>query len=230
MHELHDDGYRHENKYFMSINEAAMLRRRLCDIMKRDPNSDGTRRYIISSLYFDDMDDRSLAASNIGYPYRKKYRIRIYNHDDSFISLEKKEKKIDLSKKTTLRISRADYDDILMSHFEVLKKYNDPLADEFYYDTKHAGYRPKTVVEYTREVYTYPISNVRITFDTDIKSSTCSADLFSSTGLVPVMPWFAVLLEVKFDHVLPEFISDLLPQNVMNRVSNCKYALGRTYI
>ncbi len=223
-------GYRHENKYFMSPNEAAMLRDRLRKVMKRDPNSDENFRYVISSLYFDDIDDRSLTASNIGFPYRKKYRIRIYNHDDSFISLERKRKRIDLSKKTTLRISREDYDSIVSGDFDVLKRYDDPLASAFYYDAKFSGYRPKTVVEYTREVYTYPVSDVRITFDTDIKSSIGRADLFSGAELTSVFPCFAVLLEVKFDHVLPEFISSLLPKNVMNRTSNCKYALGRMYV
>lgn len=223
-------GYRHESKYFISQSEAAKLRLRLDGVMKRDPHSDENRRYVISSVYFDDAEDHSLAASDAGLPYRKKYRIRAYNYDDSFISLEKKEKRLDLSRKTQLRISKEDYREIMLGRPETLKKYPGALAKEFYYDVKFAGYRSKTIVEYKREVYTYPISDVRITLDTDIRGAVCGCDMFERPALAPVYPAFAMLLEVKYNHILPEFIASLLPRDVMSRTANCKYVLGRTYV
>ena len=99
--------------------------------MYPDPHSDENGKYTISSVYFDNMSNISLKASLLGVPKRKKFRIRAYNHDDSFICIEKKEKRGNLSRKTTCRISREIYNGILYGNYAPLLQLNNPLAKEF---------------------------------------------------------------------------------------------------
>ena len=86
------NGYRHENKFFVSIAEALDIASKLQGVMKYDPHADRLGKYIISSVYFDNYENRALKASETGVPRREKFRIRAYNRNDDYIKLEKKEK------------------------------------------------------------------------------------------------------------------------------------------
>ena len=84
--------YRHELKYKISNAAAEVLKQKLALIMETDSNAyyeDGS--YLIKSLYFDDLNSKSYYEKMDGVLYRKKYRIRIYNDDESFIRLKKDE-------------------------------------------------------------------------------------------------------------------------------------------
>ena len=222
--------YRTELKYFISLEQAYQLRQKLPGIMRPDRSGDGQGRYVITSLYFDDDEGSYLRESDDGVNIRKKYRIRIYNHNDSIIKLEKKAKRNSLSRKTSCTISKGLYRDIINGYYDSLKSLNNTLTDELYYEITNSGIRPKTIVEYNRQAFTYRVSNVRITLDTNVKGSCSGLDLFSPYVLTPTLPSFAVILEVKYDNFLPDFISALLPRDAAPRLSVSKYVLGRTYI
>ena len=83
--------YRNEWKYYISLWEAELLKRRLLPFMETDPyTQDG--KYTIRSLYFDDYWDSSYTEKMMGVDNRNKWRIRIYNYSDSSIKLERKKK------------------------------------------------------------------------------------------------------------------------------------------
>ena len=90
--------------------------------------------------------------------------------------------------------------------------------------------RPKTIVDYTREAYIHDVGNVRITFDKRIRTGITSID-----ALNPLLPTVEgldsnlIILEVKFDEFLPEFISDVLQNNYSRSTSVSKYAVCRIY-
>ncbi len=222
--------FRHEQKYYISHAQATALTERLIKVLEFDKNSMEDGRYLISSVYFDTHYDRSLNAVTDGLLMRKKYRIRSYNHSDDFISLERKSKRGQLCRKESLRIDRKTYDDIMYNGGKKLKELGEPLADEFYNMLKFEGYVPKTIVEYTRRAFVSPISNVRITLDSFIKGSSCGADMFyDCPTLVYTVPPCYVVLEVKYDHFLPDFIRNLLPDEVSMQTSISKYVYGRTF-
>ena len=225
-----DGGWRIENKYYISLKECGELRERLRAVMHKDPHSDDNWSYLISSVYFDTVDDRALREADGGLTVRKKYRIRAYNYSDELISVERKVKCGTLSCKTSFKTNRSVYDAIMRGDYEVLRSIDHPLARDFYYDLTSGGYRPKTIVEYDREVYVYPICDVRITFDRNIRGSVSGVDLFSEHVLGQTLPPYVVLLEVKYNHTLPDFIRSLLPTDVMQKISNCKYVLCREYM
>ena len=222
--------YRHELKFFIGHDEAAALTDRLVKVMQFDKYSREGGKYLISSVYFDTPYDRSLDAVTNGLLMRKKYRIRSYNHEDSFISLERKSKRGSLCRKESVRIDRETYDDIMYAGGEKLKEIDAPLAQEFYNMLRFEGYIPKTVVEYTRRAFVSPISNVRITLDSFIKGSSCGVDMFyDAQSLVYTVPPCYVVLEVKYDHFLPDHIRNLLPNAASMQTSVSKYVYGRIF-
>lgn len=106
--------YRHELKFKISDNAAELLKQKISLILKKDKNAfyeDGS--YVIKSLYFDDRDSSSYFEKMDGVLYRKKYRIRTYNNDESFIRLEKKMKHNNFTAKEQMLISKDIYCKIL---------------------------------------------------------------------------------------------------------------------
>ena len=91
------------------------------------------------------------------------------------------------------------------------------------------GLRPKTVVSYTRAPLVYAPGNVRVTFDTDIRTAPGHAALFDGAAEVPVTNRGRVILEVKFDAFLPEVIRQLLQSGSPRIGSFSKYAAGRSF-
>ena len=221
-------GYRIEQKFFLSPAEAAALRGRLDPILGRDPHSDARRHYTIASLYLDDREDHSLIGSLLGVSARKKYRIRAYNGSDDFISIECKRKEGRVSCKTAFAVTRADYDRLISGDPSPLLTYPCDLAKQLYCDIRTAGYRPRSLVVYERETFVHPIERVRITLDTDLRGSDTARDLFTHPPLRYLIPRDVVLLEVKYNRFLPEFIADLLPRHCMPATANCKYVRSRT--
>ena len=91
--------YRHELKYQISPADYHALRQRLRAVMKRDPHTGADGLYTIRSVYFDNYGDKALREKVNGVQKREKFRIRYYNNDFSFITLEKKIKHNDLCMK-----------------------------------------------------------------------------------------------------------------------------------
>ena len=72
--------------------------------MESDPHAvDG--KYLIRSLYFDNLDDKALREKIDGVNMREKFRIRMYNRDPSLIRLEKKSKRNGLGIKFSAYLS-----------------------------------------------------------------------------------------------------------------------------
>ncbi|SFV71625.1 hypothetical protein MNB_SV-13-1357 [hydrothermal vent metagenome] len=82
--------FRHEFKYYINYFEYELLSRRLAKVLKRDKYANAKGDYHIRSLYFEDANNTALFEKQSGTLVRKKYRIRIYNIEDSMIRLEKK--------------------------------------------------------------------------------------------------------------------------------------------
>ena len=215
--------YIHEIKFKISNSAAEVLKQKLALVMDFDSNAyyeDGS--YLIKSLYFDDIESSSYYEKMDGVLYRKKYRIRIYNDDDSYIRLEKKMKHNNWTAKEQMLISKDIYSKILEGKVDEIK---DPkgLLEEFIYDMKTKGLIPSVIVMYHRTAYTYPISDVRITFDSNIQSGLYNYDLFDKEA-----PRYNVdekgkqVLEVKFNEILPLHIA-----NILNDIPSCREAVSK---
>lgn len=224
--------YRHGIKFIISKQMSLILKQRLAlamDVDKNSVNLDNT--YFIRSLYFDDINSTAYYEKIDGVLYRKKYRIRIYNNDSSFIRLERKWKHNNMTSKDQLKISKENCINLLTNQFDNIDKdlLNNNLMKEFITDIKVFGLKPSVIVDYKRLAYTYPISEVRITFDERIKSGLYNCNLFNMNRITyDVIDNNEVVLEVKFNEVLPEHISIILQTIPMYRQAVSKFALCRS--
>lgn len=220
--------YRHELKYIIRPSIASVLQKKLSMIMDIDTNSiyeDHT--YQIRSLYFDNDTSDAYYEKLNGVLYREKYRIRYYNEDDSFIRLERKLKHNNLTSKDQIEITREICDKIVNGEIEKLEGTG--LLEEFLNDMKRKHLKPSVIVDYKRLAYTYPISDVRITFDSKIKSGRYQYELFNyELPTYEVLEEKEIVLEVKFNEVLPEAIAIILSSVPMYRQAVSKFALCRS--
>ena len=215
--------YRHELKFKISNASAEILKQKLSLFLKKDRNAyykDGS--YLIKSLYFDDIDSSSYYEKMDGILYRKKYRIRIYNNDDSFIRLEKKMKHNNMTAKEQMLISKDIYSKILNGKINEIEE-SEGLLGEFIRESKLRNLVPSIVVSYHRTAFIYDISEVRITFDSNIQSGLYNYDLFDNEKpLYNVDEKGKQVLEVKFNEVLPLHIA-----NILNDIPSCREAVSK---
>ena len=215
--------YRHELKFKISNSAAEVLKQKLSLVMDVDSNAyydDGS--YLIKSLYFDDINSKSYYEKLDGVLYRKKYRIRIYNNDERFIRLEKKMKHNNWTAKEQMLISKDIYSKIIKGKINEIDS-PEGLLLEFITAIKNEGLIPSIIVLYHRKAFTYPISDVRITFDSNIQSGLYNYDLFDEDAPVyTVDEKGKQVLEVKFNEVLPLHIA-----NILNDIPSCREAVSK---
>lgn len=222
------NGFRHEIKLLMSQAEVQVLRTKLRALMPLDPNTGERGEYFIRSLYFDDVSKRSYAEKLAGVSDRKKYRLRIYNCSDSVIKLECKEKRSDRIRKRSVSVSRDAADLICKGDFSPLRDAEEPLAKEVFSLYRGSGLSPSVIVDYDREAYLHPVSNVRLTFDKALHAVTESSDIFDPDLMsIPVFADGSVIFEVKYDDVLPKHLQQLIATARGSRLALSKFTLCR---
>ncbi len=227
---MYTPDYRHEYKHCINLSDYYSLRPRLQTVAITDPNTGPDGRYHVRSLYFDNDEDKALREKIAGLANREKFRIRLYNGDSSFIRLEKKSKANGLNEKHSAPITVEECQRMIDGDIDWMEKSPYTLIVELYSKIRFQRLKPKTIVDYWREAYVYPAGNVRITFDSDIRTG-----LFSTNILDPNLPLILtgepglLLLEVKFDHFFPDIMRDIIQTGERCSASFSKYAACRTY-
>lgn len=221
------DRNRHELKYYINKSEYEIIKGTITQLLKLDTNSGRENEYTISSLYFDDIYNSSFNEKLEGLEIRKKYRIRVYNGNDDNIKLEKKGKRGSMINKQACKLSRDDYYSILSGKVNS-KKYNNVVYEEFTREMVLNCLRPKVIVEYEREAYVADTSELRITFDKNLRAVYNSLDLFGSNNAGQhIFPEGIMILEVKFNSILPDYIRGVLTQVDKQSLAISKYVICR---
>ncbi len=219
--------FRVEDKYNCSEREMFLLQSRLKLFMDPDRYSDDSV-YRVTSLYFDDYDDISLKETEDGVSHRKKYRIRIYNGSTDVIKLEVKYKKYNRVLKKSKIITKSVAEELIMGNcIENEFGYDDDPITLFNLAIMRDFLRPRIVVDYMRKAFTYEPGNVRITFDTDIRSSNDINGFLDDRCMYYTEKYNNRILEVKYDEMIPNYIKQLLETDFMEQVSYSKYRLCR---
>ena len=221
--------YRHEYKFLINEADTAALRSRLTAFMRRDAfHTESGGRYTVRSLYFDNASDQALREKLDGMDEREKFRIRCYDEDSSFIRLEKKGKKHGLCRKVSAPMTREEVEALIAGDTAFLRAAPHPLLNELAFKMTTLQLRPRALVIYDREAYTYPAGNVRVTFDSRVRSSLNEIDLFNyKLPLVRVLPAPYTILEIKFDGYLPDMVRTLCRLDARAQCACSKYALCR---
>ena len=223
--------FRHELKYQITDAQVQLLKNRITHLIPPDRHAGPSGTYTIRSLYFDDYEDRCRRENEDGTDPREKFRIRIYNHSTDRIMLECKRKERGKTHKTSCPLT-VEQTRLLMA--------GKPLPD---IGTQHPVLRkltmlmltrrmhPVVIVEYDRIPYVYKNGNVRITLDTNIRSSAAVGSFLDETiQSRPVLGLGQQLLEVKYDEYLPDFIYRSLQLHSLRQTAFSKYYVCRKYI
>jgi hypothetical protein len=221
--------YRHELKFIISKQAALMLKSRLSMVMDIDRNNRWEdKTYLIRSLYFDDVSSSAFYDKMDGVWLRKKYRIRYYNHDPSYIVLEAKHKHDQMTYKQQQVINQRIAQDLSEGHTQRIEAKEGTLLAQFLQDIETHHLIPSVMVDYFRLAYVFEPLDVRVTFDEYIKSGLYTSDLFSRDFPgVPILMDNEVVLEVKFNEIMPDFIRIVLETVPKCRMAISKFAICR---
>ena len=242
-----DRQYRHELKYKISYPDYLAMRSRLRPVMKADPHAAAGGRYLVRSVYFDNLNDKALREKIDGVAKREKFRIRYYNDDLSYIVLEKKMKIGSLCLKCSAPITEEECRKILSGgrssvtdggrgslrngDLSFMKEHPQELVRELYAKMTCQLLRPRVLVSYTREPFIYQAGNVRVTFDSDIRTSLFHQEFLTkeAAGISATDEPQDVYLEVKFDAFLPEVVQDLIRVKGIRQHAFSKYSASRRF-
>jgi hypothetical protein len=222
--------FRHEWKHYINLCDYLCIRQKLSVLARRDSHAGADGKYRVRSLYFETPEDRALQEKLNGIGCREKFRLRYYDDDISFLRLEKKMKLNGLGNKRSSPLSKAECERLIEGDTDWMAASEDPLILELYSKMKYQQLKPKTVVDYLREPYTYEAGNVRITIDSQIETGILSRDFFNRD--LPAVRAGAdgvMILEVKYDAFLPDLIRDAIQVKNRNASAISKYAISRIY-
>ena len=242
-----DRQYRHELKYKISYPDYLATRSRMRPVMKADPHASAGGRYLVRSIYFDNLNDKALREKIDGVAKREKFRIRYYNDDFSYIVLEKKMKIGSLCLKCSAPITEEECRKILSGGrssatdggrgsmrnggLSFMKAHPQELVRELYAKMSYQQLRPRVLVSYMREPFIYQAGNVRVTFDTDIRTSLFRQDFLTkeAAGISATDEPRDIILEVKFDAFLPDVVQDLIQVKGIRQHAFSKYSASRRF-
>ena len=227
---------RHELKYILDPIQYELLRSRLRWVLQSDDNASEDGDYFIRSIYFDTPDRIALREKLSGINKRKKYRIRFYNGDASKCRLECKEKTGNRINKLSCALASEEVRQLLrledswsdadlakpgelcvtsdLAKPELLKKMMLLINSE--------GYEPVVTVDYVREAYVLPLSDLRITFDKQLAWGPVGNCLEHERYLSNIYGDH-VILEVKYNEYLPRHISDIIASVGVIQTAASKY-------
>lgn len=219
--------FRKEMKYIIPLELFFRLQKQLDGVMKRDIyGEDGT--YKVRSQYYDSLMDQDLGDNLSGVMEKRKIRLRVYTAEDERVKLEYKCKSGSDGVKYSLSISREEAKQMEQGRYEFLLERGEKLALQLYHRLVCGGYQPKSLIEYDRTAFAYPVSDVRVTFDHRVRA--CASPygfLEKDPFFVTVMEEDVGVLEVKYNDFLPSPIKTII-KGVDGQVqASSKYSRAR---
>lgn len=223
---------RHEYKFQIDEKDIVLLKERIGAVMRKDAHVSGQGFYHIRSIYFDDFADTCYHQNEAGTDPRAKYRIRIYNADDSRIRLEKKVKQNGKTRKYSAPLSREQADMLIRGKVLPMEQASfeeyPELLQKFLVLMQTRRMQPKVMTVYDRTPYVDARGNVRVTIDRNIAASTDFGHFFEKDLIKePILPPGVHLLEVKYDEFLPVHIKARLDLGHLRQTTFSKYYLCR---
>ncbi len=222
--------YRHEDKYLVAYLQYMRVRQMIAAVMQRDSHAENDRGYTVRSLYYDTVSNRDYHEKEDGVDERQKLRLRTYGSAPSIAKLEIKHRKEGGIFKESVTLSMDEVGKI-MAHdpdYSVLESKPAPAANHILWLLQTKGYTPAAIVAYDREAFTLPFYETRVTFDTSIRGGRETGRFLDpSVLLVPVIPSTEIVMEVKYNHMFPNFLRPLISIAEGQNMAISKYWLVR---
>ena len=219
---------RHEEKYLLSYGQYVLLRQKAAALLKPDPHGKNGS-YTVTSLYYDDPLDTALSEKQEGLARHTKFRLRTYDHCGDFVRLEKKVKEGLITQKHTAPVTREHLLGLGLPRWELgaLPQEAYPLALQM----RSGGLRPAVAVQYRRDAYLFPGTDLRLTFDYDLRVLPPEEEVLFRNRMpgIPVLEGNAVIMEIKYGGYVPNFVRHFTTM-AERQLSVSKYALCREKI
>lgn len=221
---------RREFKYMVDLKDRLYLIEALNKILVPDAYG-GYNGYRVRSVYFDAIDNQDYIGKMKKKDFVKRMRIRIYDTKDETAKFELKRKKSGHQVKDSVVITKEDAIKIQGGDFTPLLKYDSPTA-KLGYELGHSmGYRPVSLVEYSRRAFTHPNFNTRITLDNRLRYTNRDIDLYEENpNYHYAMPLRKTILEVKFEKFLFSQIQYALSQCNLEKCKVSKFGSSRSLL
>ncbi|CAG7638984.1 polyphosphate polymerase domain-containing protein [Paenibacillus allorhizosphaerae] len=219
---------RYENKYLMDTKAFYSIYNCLMEYMELDAFNKDDKFYSISNLYYD-TKQHTLVRNSLSKPkYREKLRIRAYGvpAPDAKVYLELKKKVFGLvnKRRTALKLHEA-YEFVRTGQAPDYRKgMNGQVIQEIDYFLSRYELRPMVYLAYDRiAMFCKGNRDLRITFDTNIRSRRYDLKLESGDYGDPLLERGQWLMEVKAEKTIPVWLAKLLAEHQMYRTSFSKY-------
>jgi hypothetical protein len=210
----------------INYQDYALIKLRLKSLLSVDAHADSDDSYSVRSLYFDDYYNHAYYDKYSGVLNRSKYRIRIYNHSDRTINLERKVKTGQYNYKQTAPLTKDEVYAVLQGDYKCLLKSSNNLLRVFYHECMSNLMRPRVVVDYEREPYIMEAGDVRITFDRNIRAGVEGFDIFDDAlPMIEALSPGLLIMEAKFTEFLPNVMRKILPSKASEYIAVSKYIL-----
>jgi hypothetical protein len=192
-------------------------------------------RYTISSIYFDNDDKQCYYETLNKQAFRQKLRLRVYNSCDTennaFFEIKMKEKGLVRKRRTSILIKDAeDLLDKINNNEEKLLDLvecsNKQILKEILFLISFRDLRPAALVSYDRlALSAKEESDLRITFDSAIRSREKELQLTKGSFGSPVVNDNTVIMEIKTGSNVPLWLAHLLAKYNCKEQSFSKYCL-----
>lgn len=133
--------------------------------------------------------------------------------------------------KTDAEITEEECRRLLEGDLNWMRGHPAALVRELYAKMRYQILRPRVLVSYIREPYIYAAGNVRVTFDSDIRTT-----LYHGTFLEKKVADIGtaehprdMVLEVKYDAFLPEVIRSIIQTDTLRQQAFSKYEACRRF-
>lgn len=221
---------RFEFKYFLPRSQARPLIAELRPYMIWDPlaaSTDGA--YRVNSLYFDTPDFDCFWDKEAGVSDRKKLRLRYYGdsllpESELYVEIKRKKDVLVIKDRVNIRVHEAK-GSRLQRKLQELHKAN-PSAEfngEVSWFLRRNSLRPKLFISYVRTALLAKRNKeFRVTLDQDIVARQQFALDHNPRRLAGIYPG-GVVLEVKYQNVLPAWFHRILQKFELERLAFSKY-------
>lgn len=194
---------RNEIKRAVSSADADILRQLFGSAEQGWISTPAKRMY---SLRFERKDNLGLDKKRSAN--RESFTLFYINDDMSNVSLVKKSKRKDSFLERSSVLSKGECERILAGDFACLSGAADPLVFEFYNHLRMGDLHPRILVDFKREVFSSKKAGVQISLESDFYTGFNTSDFFNERHPT-IKRTGPVVMEVKYDKVLPEILSRL---------------------
>ena len=225
---------RYEFKFVVNDRLCQTLEEEISHFMRFDGfvHSELENRYVVRSLYFENMAATNFYEKIDGIPERRKFRIRTYERDfkpETPIYLEEKGRHNQRTFKNRIELTNEDF--LLATdpdmRWELINKYPDfSMVKRFVFDSERRSLLPRVLVDYQRRPYVSDFDlNFRITFDSQLFAQGANTLFPIDFNPISCEAGFTII-EIKFHRRIPAWFHRLIQVYDLHRVSISKFCVG----